>query len=109
MEPLRYPVGAFETLGNLSSADVNSHVQAIEERPSQVREYVNGLHDVQLDAPSREGGWALREVLHHLANRYRNHYAHIRFVLTEENPSIMPSDETEWAELPEARSGGLEN
>lgn len=109
MEHLKFPIGRFETPANISRAELDSYIQAIEELPSQLRESVNGLNDVQLDTPYREGGWTLRQVVHHLADSHANNYARIRFALTEENPAIKPYDEAKWAELPDARSGGLEH
>ncbi len=37
-----------------------------------------------------------------------NSYVRFRLALTEDNPTIKPYDEAKWAELPDARSGPVE-
>jgi uncharacterized damage-inducible protein DinB len=109
MDQLKFPIGRFEAPSIISKADRDLYVQAIEELPAQLRESVDGLSDGQLDTAYREGGWSVRQVVHHLADSHANNYARIRFALTEENPAIKPYDEAKWAELPDARSFRLES
>ena len=49
------------------------------ETPAKVRAAVKGLTEQQLDTPYRAGGWTVRQLVHHLADRHMN--AHVRFQL----------------------------
>lgn len=71
--------------------------------PQALREAVAGLTDEQLDTPYREGGWTVRQVVHHLADAHLNNYVRVRLALTEETPLPKPWNEQLWAELPDAR------
>src|SRR5690606_23591802 len=59
----------------------------------------------QLDTPYREGGWTLRQVVHHLPDSHMHAYCRVRFAVTEPDPTILPYNEAKWAELPDASSG----
>jgi uncharacterized damage-inducible protein DinB len=64
---------------------------------------VTGLNGKQLDTPYREGGWMVRQVVHHLADSHMSAYMRCKLALTEETPSIQPFDEAAWAELADSR------
>ena len=40
--------------------------------PERLRAAVSGLSDAQLDTPYREGGWTVRQVVHHVADSHAN-------------------------------------
>ena len=69
---------------------------------------VAGLAAGQLDTPYREGGWTVRQVVHHLPDSHLNAYTRMKLALTEEEPTIKPYEEARWAELPDARGGDIE-
>ena len=59
--------------------------------------------DSQLDTPYRDGGWTIRQVVHHLADSHANSYVRFKLALTEQWPTIKPYDEAAWAELADSR------
>ena len=68
-----------------------------------MRAAVAGLNDSQLDTPYREGGWTVRQVVHHVADSHANSYVRFKLALTEDWPTIKPYDEAAWANLPDSR------
>jgi hypothetical protein len=72
--------------------------------PANLRTAVSGLTNSQLDTPYRDGGWNLRQVVHHLADSHANSYVRFKLSLTEEWPTIKPYDEAAWAELAYSRT-----
>jgi hypothetical protein len=60
---------------------------------------VSGLSDAQLDTPYREGGWTVRQVVHHVPDSHANCYIRFKLALTEDWPTIKPYDEAAWARL----------
>jgi hypothetical protein len=72
--------------------------------PENLRSAVSGLTDAQLDTPYREGGWTVRQLVHHVADSHVNAYVRIRLALTEDWPAIKVYDQKLWANLPDARS-----
>ena len=93
----RFPIGKFE-LSNFHSRDENAN--AIADLPNKLRAAVDGLSDKQLDTPYRDGGWTLRQTVHHIADSHINSLCRFKLALTEdEPPTIRPYDENRWAEL----------
>src|SRR5690606_27999993 len=69
--------------------------------PGLVKDAVRGLGDEQLDTTYREGGWTVRQVIHHIADSHINGYARMRLILTEEEPTLKTDDQDKWAALPD--------
>lgn len=104
MEDLRYPVGRFDPRLPLAEADRSTLIDSIADTPARVREAVQGLSEEQLDTPYREGGWTIRQVVHHLPDSHLNAYVRFKLAMTEEAPTIRPYDEARWSELADGRS-----
>ncbi|MCP2835103.1 DinB family protein, partial [Salmonella enterica] len=51
----------------------------------------------------REGGWTIRQIVHHLADSHMNMLVRFKLALTEQNPVIKPYQQALWAELPDYR------
>ena len=105
---LRYPIGKFRFPEAVSTAERNTFVEQIAQAPERLRAAVSGLGDAQLDTPYRPGGWTVRQVVHHVPDSHLNSYTRFRLALTEEEPTIKPYREDQWAELPDARTAPVE-
>lgn len=109
VDAARFPVGRFERpSGALSHAEVLAQLDVLAALPAQLRAAVAGLTDAQLDTPYREGGWTVRQVVHHLADSHQHMAMRVRFALTMDAPAILAYDEQAWAMLPDARTLPLE-
>ena len=99
----RYPVGKFEYAGPYAEAQRKKFIEAIEKTPAKMRAAVKGLRPKQLDTPYREGGWTVRQVVHHVPDSHLNAYTRLKLAMTESEPTIKPYDEKAWAELADTR------
>lgn len=108
MTDLRYPIGKFNWQGESSPARREQFINDMSELPAALRAALAGLTDEQLETPYRDGGWTLRQVIHHLADSHLNSYVRTRLALTEETPTIKAYDEAQWAELEDARHAPVE-
>ncbi len=99
----RYPIGSFTPVLPATPALRHASVEAIAALPERLRAAVAGLADPQLDTPYRDGGWTVRQVVHHLADSHMNGFIRVKLALTEDQPTIKPYDETAWARLADAR------
>lgn len=79
-------------------------IRQMADAPAALRSAVAGLSDAQLDTPYREGGWTVRQVVHHLPDSHLNAYVRMKLALTEDHPTIKPYHEARWAELPDSRA-----
>ncbi len=100
---LRYPIGRFEP-PKTSTPELRARwLDEIEAAPARMRAAVEGLSAKQLDTPYREGGWTVRQVVHHVPDSHLNAYIRLKLALTEDEPTIKPYMEARWAELPDSR------
>ena len=105
MDDLKFPIGRFKSLRRpLTDAERADRIAAIEAHPANMRAAVAGLGDPQLDTPYREGGWTVRQVVHHVVDSHVNSYIRFKLAVTEDNPAIMTYRQSEWAELPDGKS-----
>ena len=104
----RYPIGPFQRRDELSEGEREQLLADIEATPARMRAAVAGLTGEQLDTPYREGGWTLRQVVHHVPDSHLNAYCRLKLALTEEQPVIRPYDESLWAKLDDSRSTPVE-
>ncbi len=104
----RYPVGKFQMPKEIAPARRQAAIEELAATPAKVRAAVAGLSETQLDTPYREGGWTVRQVVHHLVDSHMNAYIRLRFALTENQPTIKPYDESIWANLEDAQNAPVE-
>lgn len=107
MEQLRYPVGRFQPAAEVPHTQRAALIDSIAAAPARLRQAVAGLSDEQLDTPYRDGGWTVRQVVHHVPDSHLNAYIRFRWALTEDNPRIKAYDESTWAKLPDASSAPI--
>ncbi len=104
-DDLRYPTGRFSSVKRpLTQDERAARTHAIRIHPSKLRTAVAGLGDAQLDTPYRDGGWTVRQVVHHVADSHLNAYIRFKLAITEDKPTVRPYQEKLWAELPDART-----
>jgi DinB superfamily len=99
MSDPRYPIGRFVAPAESSAKERAEQLNALHELPAQLRAAVEGLTQAQMDAAYREGGWTVRQVVHHVADSHMNSYVRFKLALTEDWPTIKPYDEGAWAKL----------
>ena len=104
MEDPRYPIGKFDRSKlPATEEDRRRLIQAVAELPGELQQAVAGLSNRQIDTPYREGGWTVRQVVHHLADSHMNAYFRFKLALTEDNSPVRGFDEAAWAELADSQ------
>jgi uncharacterized damage-inducible protein DinB len=104
----RYPIGKMEMPKEITGARRQQAIASIAAAPKNLREAVRGLNDAQLDTPYREGGWTVRQLVHHVADSHMNAYVRLKLALTEDKPTIKPYEESVWAELADSKGAPIE-
>jgi hypothetical protein len=103
LDDLRYPIGRFNPPATSMPGIRAAQIQTLRLLPEHLRAAVAGLSKKQLDTPYREGGWTVRQVVHHVADSHAMAYTRCKLALTEDWPTINPYKEAAWAELPDSR------
>ena len=104
----RYPTGKFTFNPNVTSEMRRQSIAAIRETPAALRAAVRGLNDAQLNTPYRDGGWTVRQVVHHVPESHMNAYIRFKLALTEDSPTIKPYMEDRWASTPDVTATPVE-
>jgi hypothetical protein len=104
----RFPIGPFQMPATVTPELRNSAINTIAETPAKMRAAVRGLSESQLDTPYRDGGWTVRQVVHHVPDSHMNAYVRLKLALTESSPTIKPYEEDKWARLEDSRSTPIE-
>ncbi len=106
MSDIRYPIGKFDfssIVSPVTDEQIAAWIDGIELVPRNLHKAVVNLSEEQLNTPYREGGWTVRQVVHHLPDSHMNTYIRFKFALTEVDPAIKPFPEDKWAELPDSK------
>jgi hypothetical protein len=104
----RYPIGKFSYDAPPSVEQRQKLIEDIQKAPAALRAVVRGLSPEQLETPYRDGGWTVRQVVHHVPDSHMNAYVRFKLALTEQEPTIKPYMEDRWAELQDSQSTPLE-
>lgn len=94
----RYPIGKYEPQP-FSEKLLKDWINDIRFLPTSLENAILNLDEAQLNTPYREGGWKIKQLVHHVADSHMNAYIRFKLGLTENTPAIKPYDEKKWAEL----------
>lgn len=100
MDALKYPVGKYveQPFSEKQKAEWLLDIEAL---PKQMEYAVINLDETQLNTPYRDGGWMVKQVVHHVADSHMNAYIRFKLGLSEDHPTIKPYAEAKWAEMPD--------
>lgn len=96
---LRYPIGKFTAPEVYTSKYLSERIEEIAQFPPLLKKEVSQLSDEQLDTPYRDGGWTIRQVIHHCADSHMNCFIRLKWTLTEDTPTIKFYYEDRWGEM----------
>jgi hypothetical protein len=95
---LRYPIGKYEPQP-FSEKQLKDWLNDIKFLPTALENAILNLDEAQLNTRYRQGGWKIKQVVHHVADSHMNAYVRFKLGLTEDKPTIKPYREDLWAEL----------
>lgn len=101
LEALKYPIGKFDGKRPATAVERAERISVLREQPAKLRAAIAGLTDAQLDTPYRDGGWTVRQLVHHIADSHINAYTRTKFALTEDGYEIRPYNQTNWVNTPD--------
>lgn len=99
LEQLKYPIGKPNIPEIISLEVITEWIQTLENFPTELEKLTVNLSEEQLNTSYREGGWSVRQVVHHCADSHHNSYTRFKWALTENRPTIKAYFEERWAEL----------
>lgn len=103
IQDLRYPVGEY-TPKPFSKEQKEEWLADIKFLPQALENAIHNLDEQQLQTPYREGGWAVHQLVHHVADSHINAYVRFKLGYTEDNPTIRPYEEKLWAQTSDVKN-----
>jgi uncharacterized damage-inducible protein DinB len=103
MQDPRYPIGKYEPQP-FSEKQKQGWLNDIKFLPLAIEQAILNLDAGQLETPYREGGWTVKQLVHHVADSHINAYCRFKLGLTEDNPTIRTYEESLWAELKDTQN-----
>lgn len=98
----KYPIGQIVLPEIVSNVQIEQWTKEIKMLPQRLRFVLEGCNERDLTSTYREGGWTVKQLVHHLADSHMNSFMRFKLALTEDIPTVKPYDENAWAELPDA-------
>jgi uncharacterized damage-inducible protein DinB len=95
----RYPIGKPAIPEHITAKEINAAIEIIAEMPKKLDHALRKLNDKKLDTPYREGGWTVRQLVHHIADSHMIAFIRVRKALTEDTPLVTDYDQQLFAEL----------
>ncbi|QQK81441.1 putative metal-dependent hydrolase [Salicibibacter cibi] len=99
----KFPIGKLEIPDKVTVENVQEWLKEIEDYTIRLRETVDALNDEELNRTYRDGGWTVRQLVHHIADSQLNMYQRLKLALTDENPTVPAFDQDKWAIEPDTR------
>jgi len=100
---LRFPIGKYEP--QPFSEDLKQEwLNDIKTFPTLLENAILNLDEAQLNTPYRDGGWTVKQVVHHVADSHINAYCRLKLAMTEDNPTIRAYEEKLWAKTSDVKN-----
>jgi hypothetical protein len=101
-ESLRFPIGRLTRQPALDPEGRAAAIAEIGRLPAALSHALQGLTGPQLDTPYRDGGWTVRQLVHHLADSHVNAYVRCKLIVSEDNPILKGYDQDAWSAMADA-------
>jgi hypothetical protein len=69
-ESASYPIGRFHKAASYTRAEVDALIARLDAQPAALAAALGALPASRWDAPYRDGGWTVRQVVHHMADSH---------------------------------------
>ena len=108
-ENLRYPIGRYNPPGSIDEENIKEWISQLIILPTDLRSITVNLRADDLVKTYRQGGWNIRQLVHHIADSHANSFIRYKWALTEDTPVIKAYYEDRWANLDDSKEGPIEH
>ncbi|HTM67069.1 MAG TPA: DinB family protein [Flavipsychrobacter sp.] len=96
---LQYPIGNFIKKDHYPEEEIQEMITVIAGSPAKYHSLVTTLSETDLLKTYREGGWNIRQLVHHVADIQMLHFLRMKKALTENDyPEVTLINMNGWAE-----------
>ncbi len=92
----------------MTTSERQETIRRLADFPSRLEAVLNETHPDRLDEPYRDGGWTIRQVVHHLVDSHINGFIRMRTAVVSPGTDVMGYDQDGWSELADNREMPVE-
>jgi hypothetical protein len=81
----------------LTAQERQTYMETLAAFPDKLEKLVTGLSDEQLHTAYLPGEWTVAQNVHHLADSHMNAFVRLKFILTQDNPTLVGYNQDAWA------------
>ncbi len=107
MDASKYPIGKLEAVQEIPAEKRKELIREIADLPAALGGILRGITEAELDMPYRDGGWTLRQIVHHIADSTLMAFTRFKFALTMDNPALLAYDQDTWAMTADAAKANI--
>jgi len=89
--------------GAISASQLKEAINILEQIPGEIERLEESFGSEEVNFCYREGGWAIRQIIHHLADSHINAYIRMKLAVTEPGKTVTTYDENAWSALIDGR------
>ena len=78
LENLKFPIGRFVSPKSTTPEERSERIAIFESLPDRLEKTLEGFTEEMLDTPYREGGWTVRQLVHHIADSHLNSFCRFK-------------------------------
>lgn len=82
-------------------------INTIRQLPDKLEALISGYTPEQLTTAYNAPEWTIAQNVHHLFDSHINSYVRMKLILVEDNPTLRPYEQDDFAALPDAKSGDI--
>jgi len=108
LDPKIYPIGKANPV-EFTKEVLYRSIMMIEAAPVTLRKRLETISEKDLELSYKEGGWSIRQIVHHLADSHMNMLCRFKLALTETNPTIKAYNQDLWAAMDDYKTASIES
>ncbi|MDF2450314.1 MAG: hypothetical protein K0R26_2818 [Bacteroidota bacterium] len=108
LDPKTYPIGKAQNRVFTKEVLYQS-ILMVESAPLRLRQRIATLNGPELELSYRNGGWSIRQIIHHLADSHMKMWIRFKHTMAENNPTIQPYDQDKWTNSADYQSAPIES
>lgn len=91
----------------MTTTERTTLIEKIHRLPGQIADLVAGLSEEELTTHYLPNEWTVAQNVHHLVDSHMNSYIRCKLIATEENPTLKPYDQDQWAQFADASAADV--
>lgn len=108
LDPKIYPMGKVNQV-EFTKEVLYRCIMMVEAAPISLRKRLETISEKDLELSYKEGGWSIRQIVHHMADSHMNMWIRFKLALTETNPIIKPYNQDLWADMADYKTASVES